>query len=298
MPVDLYVGGAEHATLHLLYARFWHKVLYDCGVVSTPEPFAKLYCQGMILGEDHEKMSKSRGNTVSPDDVLPEYGADAFRLYEMFMGPLTATKPWQTSGLAGTYRFLSRVWRLYVSDDKAADKAGDGEAPALGLSDEPPDEETTRAFHLTLSKVTADIDSLEFNTAVSTMMEFVNLLTRKGTGMPRALAQPFLIMLSPFAPHLCEELNALVAGPDAPMLVWARWPEADASRLVVDEVEIPVQVNGKTRATIRVPKALDARALEQAARAEPALSRHLAGATVRKVVAVPGRVVNFVLGPA
>ena len=289
MPVDLYVGGAEHATLHLLYARFWHKVLFDCGVVSTPEPFAKLYCQGMILGEDHEKMSKSRGNTVSPDDVLPEYGADAFRLYEMFMGPLTATKPWQTSGLAGTYRFLKRVWRLYVSDD---------ETPELGLSDATPDEETTRAFHLTLSKVTADIESLEFNTAVSTMMELVNLLTRKGTGMPRAFAQPFLIMLCPFAPHLCEELNARLAGPGAPMLAWARWPEADAARLVVNEVEIPVQVNGKTRATIRVPKELDARALEQAARAEPALSRHLAGATVRKVVAVPGRVVNFVLGPA
>jgi leucyl-tRNA synthetase len=234
---------------------------------------------------------------VSPDDVLPEYGADAFRLYEMFMGPLTATKPWQTSGLAGTYRFLNRVWRLYASDDKPAE-GGEDDAPALGLSEEPPDEETTRAFHLTLAKVTADVESLEFNTAVSTMMELVNLLTRKGTGMPRALAQPFLIMLSPFAPHLCEELNARLSGPDAPMLVWARWPEADPSQLVVDEVEIPVQVNGKTRATIRVSKELDARGLEAAARADPALSRHLAGATVRKVVAVPGRVVNFVLGPA
>ncbi|HZL99533.1 MAG TPA: leucine--tRNA ligase, partial [Planctomycetota bacterium] len=297
MPVDLYVGGAEHATLHLLYARFWHKVLFDCGVVSTPEPFAKLYCQGMILGEDHEKMSKSRGNTVSPDDVLPEYGADAFRLYEMFMGPLTATKPWQTSGLAGTHRFLKRVWRLYVAGapEGGADggRAAAGPGPELALSEAPPDEDAARAFHLTLAKVTADVESLEFNTAVSTMMEFVNLLTRKGTGMPRAFAQPFLIMLCPFAPHLCEELNALVSGPGAPMLAWARWPEADASRLVVDEVEIPVQVNGKTRATIKVAAGLDAGGLEAAARGEAAVARHLSGASVRKVIAVPGRVINF-----
>jgi leucyl-tRNA synthetase len=290
MPVDLYVGGAEHATLHLLYARFWHKVLFDCGVVSTPEPFAKLYCQGMILGEDHEKMSKSRGNTVSPDDVLPEFGADAFRLYEMFMGPLTATKPWQTSGLAGTHRFLKRVWRLYVTDAPEGD--------ALALSEAPPDEEVTRAFHVTLAKVTADVESLEFNTAVSTMMELVNLLTRRGLGMPRAFAQPFLIMLCPFAPHVCEELNALISGEDAPMLAWARWPDADPSRLVVDEVEVPVQVNGKTRATIRVSRSLDAAGLEAAARGEPAVARHLESASVRKVVAVPGRVINFVLGPA
>jgi leucyl-tRNA synthetase len=285
MPVDLYVGGAEHATLHLLYARFWHKVLYDCGVVSTPEPFRKLYCQGMILGEDHEKMSKSRGNTVSPDDVLPEFGADAFRLYEMFMGPLTATKPWQTSGLSGTHRFLKRVWRLYVDEDGRS-----------AVTDAPPDEETRRAFHATLAKVTQDVESLALNTAVSAMMECVNVLVRKGGGMPRELARPFLLMLSPFAPHMAEELNARGAGEGAEMLAWATWPDVDAAQLVQDEVEIPVQVDGRLRATIRVSARADAAALEAAARAEPAVAQHLDGATVRKVVAVPGRVVNFVLG--
>ncbi len=287
MPVDLYVGGAEHATLHLLYARFWHKVLFDAGVVSTPEPFHKLYCQGMILGEDHEKMSKSRGNTVSPDDVLPEYGADAFRLYEMFMGPLTAVKPWQTAGLSGTHRFLKRAWRLYVTDDGG-----------LAVSDAAPSAEAMRAFHRTLAKVTDDIEALALNTAVSTMMEFVNVLVREGVGMPRALADGFLRMLSPFAPHITEELNARLHGADAPSLAWQKWPELDRSQLVEDDVEIAVQVNGKVRASIRVPKDADAAALTAAARAEPAVEKLLAGAVVKKVVAVPGRIVNFVLGGA
>jgi leucyl-tRNA synthetase len=285
MPVDLYVGGAEHATLHLLYARFWHKVLFDCGVVSTPEPFKKLYCQGMILGEDHEKMSKSRGNTVSPDDVLPEFGADAFRLYEMFMGPLTATKPWQTSGMSGTHRFLKRVWRLYVDEDGRS-----------AVSEAPADAELRRTFHTTLAKVTADIESLSFNTAVSSMMECVNVLVRDGRGMPRELARDFLLMLSPFAPHLCEELNARLHAGDTEMLAWAQWPTVDATLLVVDEVEIAVQVDGRVRATIRVPAGADAAALEAAARAAPQVAQHLQGASVRKVIAVPGRVVNFVLG--
>jgi leucyl-tRNA synthetase len=289
MPVDLYVGGAEHATLHLLYARFWHKVLYDVGVVSTVEPFQKLYCQGMILGEDHEKMSKSRGNTVSPDEVIPQFGADSFRLYEMFMGPLTATKPWQTSGLSGTSRFLKRLWRLYVDADGG-----------LALDDDAPDDEVLRAWHTTLAKVTSDIDELAFNTSIAAMMEFVNLLTRRGRGMPKALARDMLVMLSPFAPHFAEELNARVHGePDgaqAEMLAWAAWPELDESWLAKDEVEIAVQVNGRVRATIRVPADADATALEIAARAEPAVATHLDGATVKKVVAVPGRIVNFVLG--
>jgi leucyl-tRNA synthetase len=284
MPVDLYVGGAEHATLHLLYARFWHKVLYDCGVVSTKEPFRKLFCQGMILGEDHEKMSKSRGNTVSPDDVLPEYGADAFRLYEMFMGPLTATKPWQTSGLAGTHRFLKRLWRLYVDEDGSS-----------ALDEAAPDEEVDRAFHATLDKVTADVEALAFNTAIAAMMELVNLLTRRGRGMPRALAHDMLMMLCPFAPHMAEELNERIEGQGAELLAWQAWPAVDEHKLAVDEVEIPVQVNGKLRATIRIDKDADRAALEAAARAEPGVARHLDGATVKKVVAVPGRVVNFVV---
>jgi leucyl-tRNA synthetase len=287
MPVDLYVGGAEHATLHLLYARFWHKVLYDVGVVSTIEPFQKLFCQGMILGEDHEKMSKSRGNTVSPDEVIPEYGADAFRLYEMFMGPLTATKPWQTSGLSGTSRFLKRVWRLYV------DREG-----TLVLDDAPPDEEALRAWHTTLAKVTEDIDGLAFNTSIAAMMELVNVFTRRGRGMPKALARDMLVMLSPFAPHLAEELNVIVHGEQVEMLAWAAWPELDDAWLGSDEVEIAVQVNGRVRATIHVPADADAAALEAAARADPAVAAHLADAEVKKVVAVPGRIVNFVVGKA
>jgi leucyl-tRNA synthetase len=285
MPVDLYVGGAEHATLHLLYARFWHKVLFDCGLVSTREPFAKLYCQGMILGEDHEKMSKSRGNTVSPDDVIPEYGADAFRLYEMFLGPLTATKPWQTAGLSGTYRFLKRFWRLYVDEDGRS-----------AVSAAPASEEVRAAWHRTLAKVTDDIDTLDFNTAIAAMMELVNVLTRSGAGMPREFAQDALVMLEPFAPHLCEELNERLNGEGAASLAWARWPAADRSYLVEETAEIGVQVNGKVRATIRVRKDADAAALEAAARAEPAIARQLQGAKVRKVVAVPGRIVNFVVG--
>ena len=285
MPVDLYVGGAEHATLHLLYARFWHKVLYDCGLVSTREPFQRLFCQGMILGEDHEKMSKSRGNTVSPDDVLPDYGADAFRLYEMFLGPLTATKPWQTAGLSGTHRFLKRFWRLYVDDDGR-----------VCVGDAPPSDALRAAFHRLLAKVTADVDELAFNTAIAAMMEFVNLLTREGAAMPREFARDALVLLEPFAPHLAEELNERLHGAGAPELAWAPWPQADARWLVQDTVEIAVQVNGKLRATLRAAKDADRAALEAAARAEPNVARQLQDAQVRKVVVVPGRIVNFVLG--
>jgi len=284
MPVDLYVGGAEHATLHLLYARFWHKVLFDAGIVSTKEPFGRLFCQGMILGEDHEKMSKSRGNTVSPDDVLPEYGADAFRLYEMFLGPLTATKPWQTAGLQGTYRFLKRWWRLFIDEEGA-----------VAVFDAPAPPELRAAFHRTLARVTDDVERMDFNTAIAAMMELVNEFTRLGASMPRELARDALVMLEPFAPHVAEELNARVLGAGAPELAWERWPEADRSYLVQDSVEIGVQVNGKLRATIRVAKDLDAAALEAAARAEPNVARQLQGAAVKKVVAVPGRIVNFVL---
>jgi leucyl-tRNA synthetase len=285
MPVDLYLGGAEHATLHLLYARFWHKVLFDAGLVSTKEPFAKLYCQGMILGEDHEKMSKSRGNTVSPDDVVPEYGADAVRLYEMFLGPLDATKPWQTAGLAGTHRFLKRFWRLFIDEEGA-----------VAVSDAPPSDEVRAAFHRTLAKVTDDVEQMAFNTAIAAMMEFVNVLTREGATMPRELAREALTMLEPFAPHMTEELNERVFGAGAAELAWSTWPTADRRFLVQDDVEIGVQVNGKVRATIRVRKDADAAALEAAARAEPNVARLLAEAPVRKVVAVPGRIVNFVTG--
>ena len=284
--IDLYVGGTEHAVLHLLYARFWHKVLFDLGVVSCDEPFRKLVNQGMILGEDHEKMSKSRGNTVPADEVVGEWGADAFRLFEMFLGPLSATKPWQSTGIAGTHRFLSRFWRLYVSDDGGS-----------AVSDAALDDEACRAFHATLAKVTEDVDNLSFNTAIAAMMELVNVLTRQGAGMPREFARDALVMIEPFAPHLAEELNARTFGPGATELAWEAWPAHDPRWLVADEVEMPVQVNGKVRATIRVPKQVDAATLEQLARAEPNVLQHLEGVVVKKVIAVPGRILNFVTGP-
>ncbi len=282
LPVDVYIGGAEHATLHLLYARFWHKVLFDCGLLPVDEPFSKLVCQGMILGEDHEKMSKSRGNVVNPDDMVSDYGADAFRLYEMFMGPLTATKPWQTSGMAGTLRFLKRVWRLYVGQDGGS-----------AVSDAPASDEVLRAYHVCLDRVTRDVDAMAFNTAISAMMELVNVLTRDVGGMPREFARDFLLVLEPFAPHIAEELHAVALSGDG-MLAWASWPAVDAAQLVTSEVEVPVQVNGKVRARITVPADMDAASLEQAARAEPGVARLLEGQTVRKVVAVPGKIVNFV----
>ena len=283
LPVDVYIGGAEHAVLHLMYARFWHKVLFDAGLLPVDEPFRQLVCQGMILGEDNEKMSKSRGNVINPDDMVGEYGADAFRLYEMFMGPLTATKPWQTSGLAGTHRFLSRWWRLYV------DREGNS-----AVSDAAPGEEVARGFHRCLDKVGRDLDAMSFNTAIAAMMELVNLLTRDVGAMPREFARDALIMLEPFAPHMAEELNAAVLGSRVE-LAWEPWPAVDESRLVTDTLEMAVQVNGRVRSRITVPADVDAAGLEAAARADERIAELLAGATVKKVVAVPGRIVNFVV---
>ena len=284
MPVDLYIGGSEHAVLHLLYARFWHKVLFDCGIVSTDEPFAKLLNQGMLLGADGEKMSKSRGNVVNPDELIEEFGADAFRLYMLFMGPLTASKPWQTSGLNGTRRFLKRVFRLFV----------DGEG-ATRVSDSEPTAEQLRAFHVTLNKVTKDTDALSFNTAIAAMMELVNVFTKDGVGMPASLARPFVVMLEPYAPHLAEELSALLGAEQ--LLAWADWPAVDESQLVTDLVKVPVQVNGKVRSVIEVAAGMDAAALEARARAESGVSALLDQGELVKVVAVPGRIVNFVVRP-
>ncbi len=284
MPVDLYIGGSEHAVLHLLYARFWHKVLYDVGVVSTKEPFRQLLNQGMILGEDGEKMSKSRGNVINPDEIVERFGADAFRLYEMFMGPLTATKPWQTSGLNGTHRFLKRVWRLFVDQDGRS-VVDDGE----------PGDEVLRAFHVTLDRVTEDTSELSFNTAISAMMEFVNVLTRDGRGMPRSLAREFLVMLEPYAPHVAEELNAFLGGET--LLAWEPWPQVDASFLEEDTVDVPVQINGKVRTVLKLPAGADPAAMEQRARAETGIAALLEQGEVVKVIAVPGRILNFVVKP-
>ena len=315
MPVDLYVGGAEHAVLHLLYARFWHKVLFDAGVVSTEEPFARLVNQGMILGDveytvtrngtastvpesavekrgdgyvlkaepDVEvearahKMSKARGNVVNPDDVVAEYGADSLRLYEMFMGPLEQTKPWSTSGVEGVHRFLARVWRL----------ATEGQ-----VTDAEPSREQLRALHATIKKVTDDIDGLRFNTAISAMMEFVNAAT-KWEATPRAVLEDFVLLLAPFAPHLGEELWHRLGHADS--LAYAGWPGIDEGYLKEDEIEIAVQVMGKLRGTVQVDADAPRETVLEAARAEENVARYLAEGTVRKEIYVPGRLVNFVV---
>ena len=359
MPVDLYVGGAEHAVLHLLYARFWHKVLFDAGVVSTDEPFRKLVNQGMILGEveytafkqvnggdaigwvsaEHaveldadevdgdathqddrdgtplvpvqvepsevekkgdgfvlaahpdvrvtsraHKMSKSRGNVVNPDDIVDEYGADSLRLYEMFMGPLEQVKPWNTRSVDGVHRFLARAYRLVVDPDTGRQSGG--------VTDEPPTRDQARVLHATVQKVTDDVEGLRFNTAIAAMMEFVNAAT-KWDAVPRETAEAFALVLAPFAPHLAEELWR-VLGHDR-SLAYEPWPQADPDLLREDTVEIAVQVNGKLRGTVEVDAGADKDALLAAARAEPNVAKYLEEGTVRKEIAVPGRLVNFVV---
>jgi leucyl-tRNA synthetase len=280
MPVDLYVGGAEHAVLHLLYARFWHKVLYDCGVVSTKEPFQKLVNQGMILGENGEKMSKSRGNVVNPDAVVKEYGADALRLYEMFMGPLTQTKPWQTAGIVGCHRFLARVWRLFV-----------GEQGVLKVSTETSSAELTRALHKTIKKVTDDIESMSYNTAISAMMEFVNL-AYKEPHVDKKTAEVFVLLISPFAPHIAEELWQRLG--HAKTLAYEVWPSYDQSMIAEDSWTVSVQVNGKLRGTLEVSKTASQSEVLAMARALESVQRNIEGKTVRKEIYVPGKIVNFV----
>ena len=280
MPVDLYVGGAEHAVLHLLYARFWHKVLYDCGVVTTKEPFMKLVNQGMILGENGEKMSKSRGNVVNPDAVVKEYGADSLRLYEMFMGPLTQTKPWQTAGIVGCHRFLARVWRLFIDD-----------AGKVKLSAEAVSEDLRRALHKTIKKVTDDIESMSYNTAISAMMEFVNL-AYKETHMDRKTAETFTLLVSPFAPHMGEELWSRLGRTKT--LAYESWPNFDQSLITEDSWVVSVQVNGKLRGTLEVSKTATQAEVLALARALDSVQRNIEGKSVRKEIYVPGKIVNFV----
>ena len=284
--VDLYVGGTEHAVLHLLYARFWHKVLYDLGHVSTPEPFQRLVNQGLILGSDGQKMSKSRGNVVNPDDVIVEYGADALRCYEMFMGPLEATKPWSMTGVEGVARFLARVWRLVMEENQAGEWIA---SPAV--QDVEPDRALLRVVHATVKKVGEDIEELSFNTAISQMMICTNALV--GTNpRPVSAIRTLLLVLAPFAPHLAEELWMRLRGQS--VIAGQTWPEYDPAVLVVDEVEYPVQVNGKLRDKIVVSKDAPTSDIEAAALALPKVAEHTAGKTVRKVIVVPGRLVNIV----
>jgi leucyl-tRNA synthetase len=329
MPVDLYVGGAEHAVLHLLYSRFWHKVLYDRGHVHTPEPFQRLVNQGMILGEmeytipamgcgaptarriiEDEvekrgdtfvlkadpsivvdarayKMSKSRGNVINPDKAVAEYGADSLRLYEMFMGPLEAVKPWSMRGVEGVYRFLGRVWRLFIND-RAEDVC-----LSEAVSDAAPQRDTQRLLHQTIQKVTDDLDGMRFNTAIAAMMEFSNHLTRLEV-RPRAVLEPFVLLLSPFAPHLAEELWRALG--HSQTLAYEPWPKYDPVLAKADEIVVAVQVNGKLRSRVTVPADIDDAGLKEAALADERIREVLASKQVRKVFVVPRKLVNVVVG--
>ena len=316
MPVDLYVGGAEHAVLHLLYSRFWHKVLFDAGLVHTREPFLKLFNQGMILansfkdalGKYHypteveregdtwrlkasgevveaqiEKMSKSRYNVVNPDEVIREYGADAMRLYEMFMGPLDRDKPWTDEGVQGVFRFLRRVWSLYVGEDgtlSARIVKGEGDA------------NTVRELHKTIRAVTQDIEALSFNTSIARMMEFVNGAL-KAASLDQSSAEQFVLILAPFSPHLAEELWSRLG--HAHTLAYEQWPEYDETLLVENTLEIPVQVLGKLRGKIEVPTDSSRESILEAAKADPKVASFIAGKTIVKEIYVPGKMVNLVI---
>ncbi|HEY7673551.1 MAG TPA: leucine--tRNA ligase [Gammaproteobacteria bacterium] len=318
MPVDLYIGGSEHAVLHLLYARFWHKVLYDAGFVSTPEPFIKLVHQGTILGEleytvngervaedlvekhgdrfvlrDRPevpvdarayKMSKSRGNVVNPDEVVERFGADAFRLYEMFMGPLEQVKPWSTRSVDGTHRFLNRVWRLIV------DERRDGLAETL--ADRAPTAEELRLLHQTIATVSEDIEALRFNTAISALMELTNAAYKWGS-LPKTLAEPLVLLLAPLAPHMAEELWQRLG--HAASLAYEPWPSYEPKYLVTATLEIPVQINGKMRGRIEVPSDADEQQVIELARADETVLRYLEGKELKRAIYVPGRIVNLVV---
>jgi leucyl-tRNA synthetase len=319
MPVDLYVGGVEHAVLHLLYARFWHKVLFDCGLVSTAEPFHKLFNQGMILAYSYrdangkyyhpyeveerdgrfvatasgaevesqvEKMSKSKLNVVNPDDVIADYGADAMRLYELFMGPLEIQKPWQMKGVEGVNRFLQRVWRLTVDE-----RTGDLSARLADIpgEDEP---ELHKSLHKTIKKVTGDTEGLQMNTAIAQMMTFVNDATA-AERLPVTILKTFLRVLSPYAPHIAEELWSRLGEPE--LIAHATWPAHDETWCLDDTITVVVQVNGKKRDELQVTRDASRDELESLALASPGAIRHMEGATPRKVIVVPGRLVNIVV---
>ena len=281
MPVDLYIGGSEHAVLHLLYSRFWHKVLYDIGVVTTPEPFKKLVHQGIVLGEDNQKMSKSRGNVVNPDEMIDRFGADAVRLYEMFMGPLEAMKPWSTRGVEGVTRFLERVWRLIVNEDGRLSGAIVSSTATL---------EQRRLLHQTIKKVSEDIEHLRFNTAISQMMVFTNEMTKLNQ-RPRSVIEPFVLLLSPFAPHIAEELWSRLG--HQPSISQQSWPNFDPALTVSDRLTIPVQVNGKLRGRIEVGVDVGREQVEALARHEA--QEWLQGKEPKNVVYVEKKLINFVV---
>lgn len=279
---DLYVGGAEHAVLHLLYARFWHKVLFDEGIVPTSEPFPKLFHQGMILGEDGEKMSKSRGNVANPDEIIASHGTDTLRLYLMFLGPPEAMKPWNPRGIEGVHRFLQKIWRECLDQEGAPSaKLGSGE-PA----------ELTKLLHETIKKVTEDIEAIRFNTAISQMMIYMNAV-QKAEQVDRASMLSFLQLLAPLAPHIAEELWARLG--QAGSILRAPWPTFDPAKLVADEVTVVVQVNGKRRGELKLPVGCGQDDAYAAAQADPAIAGHLDGRQIRRVIYVPGRILNIVV---
>lgn len=283
LPVDIYIGGAEHAVLHLLYARFWHKVLYDLGIVPTKEPFQKLFNQGMILGENNEKMSKSKGNVVNPDEIVSSHGADTLRLYEMFMGPLDASIAWSTKGLDGARRFLDRVWRLIVTDNEELSAKIQVVDDVKGLD---------KIYHQTVKKVTEDIEGLRFNTAISQLMVFINECYKTDV-LPKAYVEGFVKLLSPITPHISEELWAKL-GNTKTSIAYEAWPAYDEAKLVDDEVEIVIQINGKVKAKLMVPADANKDVLEQIAMEDSQVKEQIDGKTVRKVIAVPGKLVNIV----
>jgi leucyl-tRNA synthetase len=290
--VDLYVGGTEHAVLHLLYARFWHKVLFDLGYVSKPEPFQRLVNQGIILGEDNQKMSKSRGNIVNPDDVIDQYGADAFRCYEMFMGPLEQMKPWSMRGVEGVARFLARVWRLFITETQAGDWELSGRIKEIDQ-----DKAQQKVTHATIKKVTEDIESLSFNTAISQMMIFVNAFTGAET-IPLSSMRTFLVLLSPFAPHIASELwerlNAKFTDARGD-ITEQKWPSYNERLLIEDEVEIVLQINGKVRDRMKMSIFATDEEMKIAALSNPKIQERIAGKTMRNVIVVPKKLVNLVV---
>lgn len=281
-PVDLYVGGAEHAVLHLLYARFWHKVLYDLGLVPTKEPFMKLVNQGMILGSNHEKMSKSKGNVVNPDDIVDQYGADTLRLYEMFMGPLEESVPWDEKGLHGANKWVQRVWRLLMDDNNhLRDRVSTYN-----------DGKLTKVYNQTVKKVTDDFERMHFNTAISQLMVFVNEAYKVDV-LPVEYMEGFVKMIAPLMPHLAEELWSQFN--ESETITYQPWPTYDEKALVEDEVEMIVQVNGKVRAKIKMAKDADNKDVEDAALANEHVHSFVDGKDVKKVIVIPNRIVNIVV---
>lgn len=282
MPVDLYIGGVEHAVLHLLYARFWHHVLFDLGLVSTREPFKRLVNQGMILGEDNQKMSKSRGNVINPDDLVKEYGADTLRCYEMFMGPLEQVKPWNTKSVSGVYRFLNRSWNLIVNDEGKLN-------PKIGSKGTV---ELERSLHRTIKKVTEDIEGLKFHTALAALMTFINEAYEQES-LNIDVINKFILLLSPMAPHLAEELWEITGHKNT--LAYEPWPEYDADLAKSLETTYAVQVNGKLRETIVVAAGSNKENVLSVVKGNEKISSYLTGKEIVKEIFVPERLVNFVV---